>query len=159
MTQTHPQASPLSRPELLVVLAVAAIVRLVWTFAQDGMHYPDEIFQYLEPPFAERFGHGWLPWEFVRGARNWLLPWHYSAVMEGGILCGFEGHGLLRFVQVHNALFSLLVIPASAHLARLLGPDIKWAPLAAAATMAMLPILGYFSPHTLSEGHATIFLA
>jgi GPI mannosyltransferase 3 len=67
---------------LWFVLAVALALRLWAGFAHTYILYPDEVFQYLEQAHRLAFGAGVLPWEFVQGARSWLLPGAMAAVMR-----------------------------------------------------------------------------
>lgn len=57
---------------LALTLSAGLGMRLWFAFNDDGIYWPDEIYQSLEP--AHRVGFGTLPWEFVEGARNWTLP-------------------------------------------------------------------------------------
>jgi len=56
------------------VLAVAAPVRLWAAVADQGLFWPDEIYQSLEQAHRFAFGNGLIPWEFQEGARSWLFP-------------------------------------------------------------------------------------
>lgn len=56
------------------ILVVAAIPR-IWAAVWDqGIFWPDEIFQSLEPAHRFAFGYGFVAWEFQDGARSWLFP-------------------------------------------------------------------------------------
>ena len=55
-------------------------MRLWLAFHDDGIYWPDEIYQSLEPAHRVVVGFGMLPWEFAEGARNWTLP---------GLIAGF----------------------------------------------------------------------
>jgi GPI mannosyltransferase 3 len=67
---------------LWLVLATALALRLWAGFAHTYILYPDEVFQYLEQAHRLAFGAGVLPWEFVQGARSWLLPGAMAGVMR-----------------------------------------------------------------------------
>jgi len=58
----------------LAILLLAAIPRLWAAGWNQGIFWPDEIFQSLEPAHGFAFGYGFVPWEFDEGARSWLLP-------------------------------------------------------------------------------------
>lgn len=63
------------QPARLLILAVTlgAIVRLA-AAAVPAIHYPDEIWQYMEPA-RHLAGDRWVvPWEFREGLRSWLIP-------------------------------------------------------------------------------------
>jgi GPI mannosyltransferase 3 len=69
---------------LAAALAVGAIARLYWAFTDDGIFWPDEIYQSLEPAHRLVFGHGLIPWEFIDGARNWALPGFVAFLLKLG---------------------------------------------------------------------------
>jgi GPI mannosyltransferase 3 len=57
-----------------VILLVAAVPR-IWAAVWDqGIFWPDEIFQTTEPAHHFAFGYGYVAWEFQEGARSWLFP-------------------------------------------------------------------------------------
>jgi len=143
---------------LLLLSAVGLLVRLYYFGVQDGMHYPDELFQYLEPATSHRTGHGWLAWEFTRGARNWLVPWHYGALMELFGALGLEGHGLLRAIWLHNAVLATLLVPLGFRLGYATARGDLRAGVLTAAACAAFPLLGYFAPHTLAEWHGLLLV-
>ncbi|MCB9736203.1 MAG: hypothetical protein H6745_26755 [Deltaproteobacteria bacterium] len=126
---------------------------------QDGMHYPDEVFQYLEPATSHRLGHAWLPWEFARGARNWLIPAHYGALMELGSALGLDGHGLVRFLWLHNAVLATLLVPLGFRVGAAAARGDLRVGLLAAAACAVFPLFAYFAPHTLAEWHGLLLVA
>ncbi len=58
----------------IVLLPIAAVPRL-WTMISDqGVFWPDEIYQSIEQAHRVVFGYGMVPWEFRDGARSWLFP-------------------------------------------------------------------------------------
>src|SRR5258708_3916216 len=59
---------------LTAVLGVGAAFRIWLSFNDDGIFWPDEIYQSLEPAHHWVFGTGILPWEFIEGARSWAFP-------------------------------------------------------------------------------------
>jgi phosphatidylinositol glycan class B len=138
---------------LIVALAVAART-LTWWF-QGGFHYPDEIFQQLEPANWLRTGVGWLPWEFDRGLRSLMMPWFYAGGLEVLSWAGVVGRQALRAVNLHNALWTVLMVPAGFRMGRALASGRganelgDRAGLLTAAMMALLPTLDYFTPHAL----------
>lgn len=131
------------------ILAAGAVLHVaVWLF-KSGMHYPDEIFQYLEPAWVRLKGYGWLPWEFHRGVRNYSLIALYGGWMKLGLWAGLQGGQLHRLVGLHNTLLALAIVPPALRMGRLYGGEVGgWA---SAAVCAVLPPIMYFSPHPLSE--------
>jgi hypothetical protein len=63
-----------ARVVLAASLLVGLVVRLVIVFGGDeGIVWPDEVYQSFEPAHRLVFGHGLVAWEFVEGARSWAL--------------------------------------------------------------------------------------
>ncbi|MBI5490681.1 MAG: glycosyltransferase family 39 protein [Deltaproteobacteria bacterium] len=142
---------------LLLATAVALGVRLYYFFVQAGIHYPDEMMQYLEPAQVRMHGFGWLPWEFNGGVRNWILPGYYGGLMELGEALGLRGYTLHSALVLHNALLTLLLVPAGYRLGRAVGRGDERLGILAAFAMAAFPPFAYFAPHTLSEVHGLLF--
>jgi len=57
-----------------VILALAAPLRIWAAVSDNGLFWPDEIYQSLEQAHRFAFGSGLIPWEFQQGARSWLFP-------------------------------------------------------------------------------------
>jgi hypothetical protein len=129
------------------------VARVASWWLQGGFHYPDEIFQQVEPAHYLRTGVAWLPWEFTRGLRSWLLPAIYGAQFELLSWAGVTGLSALRLVTLHNALMTTLMVPAGYYIGVSLwaedSPGAEAAGLSVAMFMALLPGLVYYSPHTL----------
>jgi hypothetical protein len=125
---------------------------LAW-WLKGGFHYPDEIFQQVEPAHYLRTGVAWLPWEFEAGVRSWVLPGVYAAQLELLSWFGVSGLSALRALTLHNAIFTVLIVPAGYRIGAALypedDPDAETAGLAVAFFMAALPALVYYAPHTL----------
>jgi GPI mannosyltransferase 3 len=56
------------------ILVIAALPRIWAAVVDQGIFWPDEIFQSLEPAHRFAFGYGFISWEFQDGARSWLFP-------------------------------------------------------------------------------------
>jgi hypothetical protein len=151
---------------LVACIVLAVVARVVTWWFKGGFHYPDEIFQQLEPAFWLRTDVGWLPWEFDRGLRSMMMPYAYAGLLELLDWIGLVGRDALRAVNLHNALWTVLMVPAGFKLGRSLAvgragverpsqlpTDIDStsvrAGLLSAAMMALLPTLNYFTPHAL----------
>lgn len=131
------------------IIAAGLIVHVIFWFYKRGMHYPDEIFQYIEPAFVRLKGFGWLPWEFNRGVRNWTLIGFYGGWMKIFMAFGAEGAWLHRLISLHNTILALAVVPAALRLGRLYGGEVGgWT---AAALCALFPSIIFFTPHPLGE--------
>src|SRR5690349_7416820 len=66
---------------LAAVLAAGAALRVHQALTDDGMHWPDEIYQSLEPAHRAVYGYGLRAWEMVEGARHWALPGLVAVVL------------------------------------------------------------------------------
>jgi hypothetical protein len=141
---------------LVASLAVGLGLRLYYFFVEGGIHYPDEIFQYLEPAHSRMAGCAWLPWEFDRGVRNWILPGTYGGLMEVGNWLGLHGWQLHRALAFHNSMLTLLLIPAGWRLGRAVGRGDERLGILGAFAAAAFPLFSYFAPHTLSEVHGLL---
>jgi hypothetical protein len=131
------------------LMAAGLVMHILFWIHKTGMHYPDEIFQYIEPAFVRIRGFGWLPWEFNRGVRNWSLIAFYGGWMKIFITLGFEGAWLHKLIGLHNTILALAIVPAAWRLGRLYGGErAGWM---AAALSALFPPIVYFTPHPLSE--------
>jgi phosphatidylinositol glycan class B len=56
------------------ICLLALILRLTMFQMHPSIVFPDEIYQYLEQAHRLVFGTGIIPWEYMVGARNWVLP-------------------------------------------------------------------------------------
>ena len=71
------------------LLLAAFLARACIALWGDFVLHPDEIMQYLEPAHYAAFGNGVLYWEYLHGARSWLIP---GAI--AGVLKALHGLGL-----------------------------------------------------------------
>jgi GPI mannosyltransferase 3 len=79
---------------VLVVLTVSLILKTVAAFTSITPTYPDEVFQTLEVAHELVFGRGFVYWEYVVGARSWVLP---------GLLAA--GYAVVDFLGVSDPLY------------------------------------------------------
>lgn len=56
------------------LLALIAAPRFFLAWWDQGIFWPDEVFQTLEQAHRFAFGYGLIPWEFRLGARSWVFP-------------------------------------------------------------------------------------
>ena len=66
---------------LAPLLALAFAARAAVALAGDFVLHPDEIMQYLEPAHRLVFGNGAAFWEYLYGARSWLVPGLVAAAL------------------------------------------------------------------------------
>ena len=92
------------------MLAAAFLARAAVALSGDFLLHPDEVMQYLEPAHYAVFGSGVLYWEYVHGARAWLIPGFVA-----GFLLALDAVGLGRpgiyvaAVKLGFCLISLLL--------------------------------------------------
>ena len=138
------------RPALVVLaasLAIGAAARLYWAFHDDGIFWPDEIYQSLEPAHRLVFGHGLIPWEFIDGARNWALPGFVAFLLK------VAGNDPVVYLGLTRVAFIAIAV-GTAHASYLLARGCKAAELPAAAgaacfALGALPV--YFGHRAMSE--------
>jgi hypothetical protein len=133
------------------VLVLGAALRVWLCFHDDGIHWPDEIYQTLEPAHRLVFGFGLRAWEFVEGGRSWAFP---------GLLAGFlklcSGLGLgeprsyILAVRLLMTLLGLLSALGSYQLARVSGATRRSSAMACALWALMAPAI-FFAPRAMNE--------
>lgn len=146
-----PSEYRLARGLLLIALAVGTILRVRLALTDDGLYWPDEIFQSLEPAHRLVFGYGFVPWEFIAGARNWALPGLVAGLMGLARALGLDSAGgYLGLIRGFFALLGTAAAWGSYRLARSYGaPPLAAASGAALLALAAVPI--YFAPRAMSE--------
>ena len=147
-----------ARAVLLVSLALGFALRAQIVFSDDGINWPDEIYQSFEPAHRLVFGHGLVAWEFLEGARTWAVPGFVAVWLA---LCKLVGaDSPTTYIPVVKLVFSLLSILAAAgvyRLARVLGAR-ELESSVAAASWSLCALALYFSPRAMSENLSTVFL-
>jgi hypothetical protein len=133
----------LARPIVAIILLLAAIPR-VWAAIWDqGMLWPDEIFQSVEQAHRLAYGYGFIPWEFHDGARSWLFPGALGLLWKVGRGLVSEP-ALLLLTRATMVGLALLGIYASMRIAEAL----------AGPTAALLAgLFGATFPASLIYGH------
>ena len=130
------------------------ICRLYIVFTDDGIYWPDEVYQSLEPAHALAFGYGLLPWEFVEGARNWALPGLVALCLKLSALAGGDSPDVyLIVVRLVFAGISLAGAVGVYSLARRLGSSEPGAAAGAAAWALAAPAI-YFAHRAMGENVA-----
>jgi hypothetical protein len=133
------------------VLALAAAARLWLALVDDGIFWPDEIFQSIEPAHQRAFGYALLPWEYTSGARSWLLPMLLSPLLRlGAALGGDRPRAYLVLVRVVFVALAVATTWAGYWLARKLRVAPGWA-VVGAALYSLLPPAILLAPRAFSE--------
>ena len=148
---------------LVLLCALALVLRMGVYWFSPNIFWPDEIFQSLEQAHRLVFGHGLQPWEFRQGTRSWLLPGFLAGIFSATSWIG-EGSGAYLFAtSLSLSLLSLVsVVCAFRWSQRAFG--LLGGVLAAVVCATWFEFL-FFAPKALSEviaGHvllAGVFLA
>jgi len=75
-----------------------------------NVYHPDEIFQVLEPAHRLAYGYGVIAWEWLVGARSWVLPAFMAVVMRATDWLGAGSSGYLAGVAAFCSLLSLTAV-------------------------------------------------
>jgi phosphatidylinositol glycan class B len=153
-TPMQPSPNEPRQPALIILAAALAggLALRVWiALTDDGIYWPDEIYQSLEPAHWLVFGYGILPWEFIEGARNWTFPALIAAVLK---LCALVGLSSPReYLTIVRLVFVAIALGSGAgafKLARAYGASLL-ASSVAATLFLLAPVAVYFSHRAMSE--------
>lgn len=144
----------LDRFVFFLSLGLGLAMRLRDVFGDDGISWPDEVYQSLEPAHRLVFGHGLVAWEFVEGARTWALPGLVAGVLRLCVLVGASQPA--QYVHVVKVVFALLSLATAWGVYRLaMASGAQERPAVAASTIWSLagPVV-YFAPRAMSENVA-----
>ncbi|MCU1280280.1 MAG: hypothetical protein JWM53_3826, partial [bacterium] len=136
---------------LVAVLAVGAAARVALALSDDGIFWPDEIFQSLEPAHQRAFGYALLPWEYTSGARSWLLPMLLAPLLRVGAALG--GDRPRAYLVLVRLLFVALSV-ATSYGAYFAARKLRVPPgraVVAAALFALMPPAILLAPRAFSE--------
>jgi phosphatidylinositol glycan class B len=130
--------------------------RVYVMFTDEGIYWPDEIHQSLEPAHRLVFGYGLIAWEFVDGARNWAFPGAIAGLMRAiAALGGDRPHIYLPVIRLVFVALSLGTALGIYRLARGSGAS-EEAAAAGAAVWALAAPSIYFAHRAMSENAATV---
>jgi phosphatidylinositol glycan class B len=140
-------------------LVIGSALRLWIATHDDGVFWPDEIYQGLEPAHRLVFGYGIVAWEFHEGARNWAFPGFVALVLKCCQMLGvIDPRGYVMVVRVVFCLVGVATAAATYQLARSLGA----AALSAAGGASLFALAApaiYFGPRAMSESAAGLLVA
>ncbi len=147
-----------ARALLAAVVTLAGALRLRLALTDDGIYWPDEIYQSLEPAHRWVYGYGLVAWEFVRGARNWAFPGLVTGLLGLARAMGLDSPpAYLHWVRGVFAVGGALSAWAVYRLARSLGADLLPA-AAAAGAWGWGSVFVYFGHRAMSEGASALFV-
>ncbi len=136
---------------LSLSLAAGTGIRAWLSLHDDGIYWPDEIYQSLEPAHRLAFGYGMIAWEFVEGARSWLLPGALAGLLKVSAQLGLDSpREYLWLVRLLFSALSLLAAFGSYRLASAYRAPFLPATLAASLCALAAPLI-YFAPRAMSE--------
>jgi GPI mannosyltransferase 3 len=136
---------------LALVLWVGAVLRAWLAVSDDGIYWPDEVYQSLEPAHRLVFGHGLVAWEFIEGARHWAFPGIVAGLLKISAIIGLdEPRGYLTLVKLTFSLVGVSTALGSYLLAKAYGASTLAAACGAALFALVAPAI-YFAPRALSE--------
>ena len=157
-SRTWLPSEPAARIVLFGSLGLGLLLRARIVFTDDGINWPDEIYQSFEPAHRLVFGHGLVAWEFLEGARTWAVPGFVAVWLA---LCKLVGaDSPTTYIPVVKLVFSLLSVIAAwgvYRLARGLGAR-ELESSVAAATWSLCALALYFSPRAMSENLAAVLV-
>jgi hypothetical protein len=136
---------------LAAILAVGGAARIWLACVDDGIYWPDEVYQSIEPAHRLVFGPGLVSWEYGLGARTWALPGLVAALLW---LCQAVGLDDPRQYLLATRFAMCAIAMATAWAGYLLGRRFGAEPLFAACGAAVFALAGpavYFGPKALSE--------
>jgi GPI mannosyltransferase 3 len=141
----------LSRGLVFGAIAAGLGARLAFAASDDGIFWPDEIYQSLEPAHRAVFGYGWQAWEFLEGARHWTLPGLVALIFK---VCGALGLSYPeQTIFATRAFFCLLsaAVPLGVYrLSKVAGASPLDAAIGASAA-ALMALTLYFAPRATGE--------
>jgi len=141
---------------LLPSLTVGAGLRIWLSLHDDGIYWPDEIYQSLEPAHRLVFGYGMIAWEFIEGARNWALPGLVALVLKLSSWSGVtRPDAYLLVVRFFFSIVSLATAWGAFRLARALGATSLAASCSAALFALAAPSI-YFAHRAMSENASAL---
>ena len=152
-----PSNATVCPPELAGLLAAAFLIRLGVFYFVPNVHWPDEIYQVLEPAHRLVFGTGAVSWEWVLGIRSWLLPGFLAGLMELGRLFGDRPTLINLPVEIFMAAAGCLPVLCGYGWGRRFHG--RAGGVAVAAVAAVWIDLVYMSGHTFDEVLAADTLA
>lgn len=133
-----------------VAIAVGLLLRGWLALRDQGIYWPDEIYQSLEPAHRLVFGYGFVPWEFIKGVRNWTFPGLVAGLLALVTRLGLSSPA--AYVAAIKLVFAALGAAtgwATARLARAAGASPLGAALAGTAFLLAAPAI-YFAPRAMS---------
>ncbi len=141
---------------LFVSLTAGALLRAWLALTDDGIYWPDEVYQSFEPAHWLVYGYGLIPWEFVDGMRNWTFSAFVAVWLKLSQLAGIDDPRF--YITLVKLVFSAISVACAGGaylLARAYGAATLSAATGAALYALWAPFL-YFGPRAMSESAAAL---
>ncbi len=150
--------TPLGRGVRWGSLVLGFVLKARLVFQDDGINWPDEIYQSFEPAHRLVFGHGLVAWEFLEGARTWAVPGFVAVWLELCKLVGADSPSTyIPVVKLVFAALSAIAALGTYRLARGFGARELEASVAS-ATWSLCALALYFSARAMSENLAAVLV-
>ena len=150
-----PRSLP-ARALLALSMLVGFVLRMSTALTDAGIYWPDEIYQSFEPAHKLVFGYGVIPWEFIEGARTWVLPGLVALLLKLSSM--FGGDSPTVYIPLVKSVFVLVSMVTVAGVYRLSqvinddeSPGAELASAAAASVWALCAASLYFAPRAMTE--------
>lgn len=143
-----------ARAVLWLSLVLGVVVKARFVFTDEGINWPDEIYQSFEPAHRLVFGHGLVAWEFLEGARTWAVPGFVAVWLWVCKLVGADSPSTyVHLVKLVFVVLSALASLGTYRLARGLGArELESAMASALWSLCALSV--YFSGRAMAENLA-----
>ncbi|WP_404711231.1 hypothetical protein [Sphingomonas sp. MMS24-J13] len=139
---------------ILWIVLLAASLRVPTAFF-EMYHYPDEVWQYLEPAYGMVTGQRVVTWEYRTGMRSWLIPTILAAPMWIGKAIAPHGPLYQILPRLLAVACSLGIVGFGAAIALRIS---RLHALTVGLVLATSFELVYFSARTLSETFAVALI-
>ena len=140
---------------LLGAALIGGALRVHLALTEDGIFWPDEVYQSLEPAHRLVYGYGFTAWEFIEGARNWTFPALIAGILEVCRALGLDApRQYLTAVRLAMVALAMVSIWGVYQLALSLGAARLAAALGAGAFALAAPAI-YFSFRANAEVAST----
>lgn len=139
---------------VLIICAFALLARLWIVTRYPNEIHPDETFQYLEQAYRVVTGRGMVPWEYLVGARSWIIPGLLIPVIAIARMLSGSPDVTLFAVAFTVSVASLIVVASAYVLGRRVCGEAGG--IFAAIIVALWPEIVLMSPHVLADTVSTI---
>lgn len=134
---------------LTFILVLAFVVRVALALTHPNVIHPDETVQYFEQANRAVTGKGYVPWEYIIGARSWLMPGMLIPVMWLCKIAAVSPIAMFAATRLFASALSLVCVVSAFYLGRRV--DGLLSGLVAATFIALWPEITVMSAHFLAD--------